>query len=116
MSYYESCIHALPEGSDSPSRLALVARRLGYAGIVICNHTGFEKVFRPDAAREVLGIKVVFGVEVVASNPRSLHSRVAFARNRSLFVSFEVEEALKFPGQLLELNSRRWAGPGVEIL
>jgi hypothetical protein len=30
--------------------------------------------------------------------------------------SFEVEEALKFPGQLLELNSRRWAGPGVEIL
>jgi ribonuclease P/MRP protein subunit RPP1 len=227
MSYYESCIHALPEGSDSPSRLALVARRLGYAGIVICNHTGFEKVFRPDAAREVLGIKVVFGVEVVASNPRSLHSRVAFARNRSPFVvvhggseemnkaacenpdvdvlvhpeegrkvlsiaaakaaqmnqvaigfdlsplirlrgnarsrwlqivqrnitlarkfdlamilttcaisrldlraprdlqalaemagleSFEVEEALKFPGQLLELNSRRWAGPGVEIL
>jgi ribonuclease P/MRP protein subunit RPP1 len=227
MSYYESCIHALPEGSDSPSRLALVARRLGYAGIVICSHTGFEKVFRPNAVREVSGIKVAFGVEVVASNPRSLHSRVANARSRFPFVavhggseemnkaacenpevdvlihpeegrkvlgiaaaksaqmnqvaigfdlsplirlrgsarsrwlqivqrnitlarkfdlaitlttcarshldlrgprdlqalaeaagfeSVEVEEALKFPGRLLELNSRRWAGPGVEIL
>jgi RNase P/RNase MRP subunit p30 len=30
--------------------------------------------------------------------------------------SFEVEEALKFPGRLLEKNSRKWAGPGVEIL
>jgi ribonuclease P/MRP protein subunit RPP1 len=205
----------------------MVARRLGYAGIIICNHTGFEKVFRPDAAGAVLGIKVAFGLEVVASNPRTLHSRVANARSRSPFVavhggseeinraacenpevdvlihpeegrkvlsiatakaaqinqvaigfdlsplirlrgnarsrwlqivhrniilarkfdlavtlttcarsrldlraprdlqalaemagfeSFEVEEALKFPGRLLELNSRRWAGPGVEIL
>jgi ribonuclease P/MRP protein subunit RPP1 len=227
MSYYESCVHALPEGSDSASRLALVARRLGYSGIIICNHTGYEKVFQPEAVQEVSGIKVAIGVEVMAPNSRSLRSRVAAARSKFPFVavhggseemnkaacenpevdvlvhpeegkkilsiaaakaaqinqvaigfdlsplirlrgaarsrwlqimqrniilarkfdlsltittcarsrldlraprdlqalaeiagleSFEVEEALKFPGRLLEKNSRKWAGPGVEIL
>ena len=28
----------------------------------------------------------------------------------------EAKEALRLPGRLLELNRRRWAGPGVEVL
>lgn len=227
MTCFESCLHSLPEGSDSPSRLALVARRLGYEGIIICNHTGYEKFLQPSAAREVKGIKVAFGTEVLANNPRALRSRVAQARSRFPFVavhggsedmnraacedpevdvlfhpeegrkvlgiaaaraaqmnqvaigfdlrplirlrgssrsrwlevvqrnlnlarkfdlsmtittgsrsrldlrapmelralaeiagfeSHETEEALRYPARVLELNSRRWAGPGVEIL
>jgi ribonuclease P/MRP protein subunit RPP1 len=86
MTYYESCIHSLPEGSDSPSRLAFVARRLGYGGIIICNHTGFEKFFKPEAALKVKGIEVFFGIEVMADNARSLQSRIAAARSRTYFV------------------------------
>lgn len=227
MSYYESCVHALPEGSDSASRLALVARRLGYSGIIVCNQTGYDKIFRPDAVLDVSGIKVAFGIEVVATNPRSLRGKVAAAHGKFPFIvvhggseemnraacenpevdmlvhaeegrkvlsiaaaraaqinqvaigldlsplirlrgnarsrwlqitqrniilarkfdlcliittcaksrldlrsprdlqalaeiagldSLEAEEALKFPEQLLDKNSRKWAGPGVEIL
>ena len=32
------------------------------------------------------------------------------------FEADEAKEALRLPGRLLELNRRRWAGPGVEIL
>jgi ribonuclease P/MRP protein subunit RPP1 len=205
----------------------MAARRLGYEGIIICNHTGFENFFRPEAVRSVKGMKVAFGTEVVANNPRALRSRVAAAKVRFPFVavhggseeinksacedpevdvllhpeegrkvlgiaaakaaqmnqvaigfdlhplirlrgssrsrwidvaqrnlnlarkfdiamtittgakshfdlraprelqalaatagfeSHEIEEALKYPGKMLERNNRRWAGPGVEIL
>lgn len=87
MTCYECCIHSLPEGSDSPSRLALAAMRLGYDGIVICNHTGFEKFFSPYAVQNVKGIKVAFGTEVMANNARSLRSRVAAAGERYSFVA-----------------------------
>jgi ribonuclease P/MRP protein subunit RPP1 len=87
MNYFESCLHCLPEGRDSPSRLALAARRLGYGGIIICNHTGFENLFRPEAALDVKGIKVIFGAEVMAANPKILRSRVASARAKFPFVT-----------------------------
>ncbi|OQB28145.1 MAG: Ribonuclease P protein component 3 [Euryarchaeota archaeon ADurb.Bin190] len=32
------------------------------------------------------------------------------------FEADEAWEALRLPGRLLELNRRRWAGPGVEVL
>ncbi|MDM7913454.1 MAG: hypothetical protein QUS09_10185, partial [Methanotrichaceae archaeon] len=67
MSYYE-CLKALPEGSDSASRLALAAKRLGYQGIIVCNVEP-EKLFRPDAASNIRGIDVAFGAEVMAANP-----------------------------------------------
>jgi ribonuclease P/MRP protein subunit RPP1 len=108
MNYFESCLHSLPEGSDSPSRLALVARRLGYDGIIICNHIGFEKFFRPDAVNELKGIKVAFGVEVVANNPRSMRSRVAAARGRFPFVAVH--------GGSEETNKAACEDPEVDVL
>ena len=108
MSYFESCLHSLPEGSDSPSRMAMVARRLGYEGIIICNHTGFEKFFRPDAVREVKGIKVAFGIEIVANSPRSMRSRVASARARFPFVSVH--------GGSEETNKAACENPEVDVL
>ena len=32
------------------------------------------------------------------------------------FEADEAAEALRLPGRLLQLNGRRWAGPGVEVL
>jgi ribonuclease P/MRP protein subunit RPP1 len=84
---YECGLHCLPEGSDSPSRLALVARRLGYQGLIICNHSGFEKVFMPEAADRVSGVEVAFGLEVQAPNPKVLRSRVSSSRPRYPFLA-----------------------------
>jgi ribonuclease P/MRP protein subunit RPP1 len=84
MSYYE-CLKALPEGSDSASRLALAARRLGYQGLIICNAEP-EKIFRPDAASRVTGIDVAFGAEVTAANSRVLKSRISSLRSHFPYI------------------------------
>jgi len=108
MSYIESGLHSLPDGRDSPSRLALAARRLGFVGIIICNHTGFENIFRPEAALEVKGIRVIFGAEVMAANPRALRSRVASARARFPFVAVH--------GGSEEMNRAACEDPEVDVL
>jgi ribonuclease P/MRP protein subunit RPP1 len=87
MSFYE-CLKALPESSDSASRLALAARRLGYGGIIICNAEP-ERIFRPDAASSISGIEVTFGADITAPNPRVLRSRVSSLRSRYPFVMVE---------------------------
>ncbi len=86
MSYYECDVRSLPEGSDSPSRLALVARRLGYSGMIICNRATNGPLFGADAAEQIDNIDVVRGVELVASSPRTLHSRTAALRERFDFL------------------------------
>jgi ribonuclease P/MRP protein subunit RPP1 len=108
MSYYEICVHSLPDGSDSPSRLAFVARKLGYEGIVICNHTGFERFFLPDAVQKIKGIKVEFGIEVVANNPRTLRSKVATSRERFPIVGVH--------GGSEEMNRAACEDPNVDVL
>jgi ribonuclease P/MRP protein subunit RPP1 len=107
MSYYE-CLHCLPEGSDSPSRSALAARRLGYDGIIICNHTGFENVFRPEAARNIEHIDVAFGVEVVASGPKVLRSRISALRSKVDFLIVH--------GGPEEINRAACEDPNVDVL
>lgn len=87
MNFYECNIHALPDGSDSASRLALAAKRLGYSGIIITNHANSGRPFGFDAAKLVSGIEVVFGVEIVAKDQRALHSRAASLRDGSDFVA-----------------------------
>jgi ribonuclease P/MRP protein subunit RPP1 len=87
MNFFACGLHALPDGSDSPSRLAFVARRLGYSGMVICNHTGTGKPFGKEAARKVDRIEVGWGIEVVANNPRVLHSRITSMRDQTEFLA-----------------------------
>lgn len=87
MNYYACDLHALPDGSDSPSRLAFVARRLGYSGIVICNHSGTGKLFGKEAARKVDRIEVAWGAEVAANNPKVLRSRITSLRDRAEFLA-----------------------------
>jgi ribonuclease P/MRP protein subunit RPP1 len=86
----------------------MAARRLGYEGIIICNHTGYEKFLQPSAVREVKGIEVSFGTEVVANNPRALRSRVAQARSRFPFVAVH--------GGSEEMNRAACEDPEVDVL
>jgi ribonuclease P/MRP protein subunit RPP1 len=87
MNFYECNLHALPDGSDSASRLALAAKRLGYSGIIITNHMTTGRPFGFDAARRVGGIEVVVGSEIVAKNPRTLHAKAASLRDGSDFLA-----------------------------
>jgi len=107
MSFYECGIKALPEGSDSPSRLALSARRLGYQGIVICN-SGDRPAFRREAAAAVRGIEVTYGVEITGSSPKAVRSRVASFRNRVPLIIVN--------GGTEEMNRTACEDPNVDVL
>lgn len=87
MKYYECNLHTLPDGSDSPSRMALAAKKLGYSGIIISNHTPAGEAFRLDAAELVRGIEVAIGAEIVATDQRGLHARAASLRDRADFLA-----------------------------
>lgn len=107
MSFYEWGIKALPEGSDSSSRLGLAAKHLGYDGIIICN-TEPGNVFRPDAAGNIKGIEVSFGAEVSADNPKALRSRVAALRLKYSFIAAR--------GGSDEINRIACEDPNVDVL
>lgn len=86
MSFCEWGVLAFPEGSDSPSRLGIAAKHLGYDGIIICNLEP-GKIFRPDASKKVKGISVSFGARIIANTPRSLISRVKDLRLKCPFIA-----------------------------
>ncbi len=106
--FYEWGLKALPEGSDSPSRLGMAAKQLGYDGIIICNHTGFENIIRPEAALEVKNIDVAFGAEVSTSNPRAMRAQVAALRSRYPFIAVH--------GTSEEMNRSACEDPNVDVL
>jgi ribonuclease P/MRP protein subunit RPP1 len=95
MSVYE-CLKAFPEGSDSPSRLALTAKRLGWQGIIICNEDP-RKIFQNKVAEKVKAIAVAVGAEVTAQNARALHSRISALRAKYPFIAVrgETEELIR---------------------
>ncbi len=98
MSFMSFCefLKAFPEGADSPSRLALAAKRLGYQGIIICNEDP-RSVFRIEAAEKVKGISVALGAEVTAQNARALRSRVLALRAKYPLIAVhgETEELIR---------------------
>jgi len=87
MSYYACNLHAIPDGSDSPSRLALFARRLGYFGIVICNHYGLDNAFYPEASKNIEKMDVAWGIEVVSADIKALKNQISSTRGRVDFLS-----------------------------
>ena len=85
MSFYE-IVKAYPEGSASASRLSLMAKRLGYEGIIICNKEP-DAIFCLPAADKVRGIEVIPGAEVASPNIRTFRNRVTALRGRFSFLS-----------------------------
>ena len=107
MSFYEWNIKALPEGSDSPSRLGLAAKHLGYDGIIICNSEP-GNIFRPEASEKINGVSISFGARVVANTPRSMLSRVDSFRSKYPFIAV--------CGGSEEINRAACENPIVDVL
>lgn len=75
--FYDLGTHPYPEGSSSPARMALAARRLGYDGICASYH---QEHFPADLP---LPDGVFRGVEVVAANPNELRRGIDRYRGRA---------------------------------
>jgi len=69
--------------------MALVARRLGYQGIIVANSNDFSNIFKFEAARQIKNMEVVQGADVVARDRKSLHSRVTSLRKKVPFVAVQ---------------------------
>jgi ribonuclease P/MRP protein subunit RPP1 len=108
MSLFECNLHAIPEGSDSASRLAFAAKRLGYEGIIISNHSFFNDIFRPRAAFKVKGIDVAFGIEIVANNSKALRNCISIMRAKYAFIAIH--------GGSEDINRAACEHPEVDVL
>ena len=108
MSFFECNLHAIPEGSDSASRLAFAAKRLGYDGIVISNHSCFIDIFRPRAAFKVNSIDVDFGIEIVGNNPKALGNWISKMRAKYAFIAIH--------GGSEDINRAACEHPDVDVL
>jgi ribonuclease P/MRP protein subunit RPP1 len=75
--FYDLGTHPCPEGSSSPSRMALAARRLGYAGVCARWHQDYY----PGQAKLPEG--VLRGVEIVAANANELRRGIDRYRGRA---------------------------------
>lgn len=101
----------MPHGSSSPSRMALVARRLGFSGIIVMSINGSGGLQGLDAAHRIGGISLAIGVEVTSKDPRSLRGRISALRDRYPFLAVHatneslLREALDDPRVDLVVNS-----------
>lgn len=99
----------MPQGSSSPSRMAIVARRLGFSGIIVMSINGDLQGL--DAAHRIGGISITGGVEVTSKDPRSLKGRISSLRDRYPFLAVHATseplllEALDDPRVDLVVNS-----------
>ncbi len=107
MSLYEWGVKAFPEGSDSPSRLCLAAKHLGYDGIIICNSEP-RNLFRPDASKKIRGISVSFGALIAVNTPRAMISCVENLRAKYPFIVVY--------GGSREINRAACENPNVDVL
>jgi ribonuclease P/MRP protein subunit RPP1 len=77
--YVDLGVHPFPEGADTPNRLSLVARRLGFSDIIATVHSPYWS--------ESPALSSSKGVEIVASTVRDLRKKIAFFRDVSMIVS-----------------------------
>jgi len=77
--YIDICVHAFPEGADTPKRLSLVARSLGFAAIGITAHSPFWFQFFDSSA--------ISGIEIVANSVRDLRKKIAFFSDAATIIS-----------------------------
>jgi ribonuclease P/MRP protein subunit RPP1 len=75
--FYDFGTHPYPEGSSSPARMLLAARRLGYDGICAAYHQDFYP-----GRQEKLPAGVFRGVEITAANANELRKGIDRFRDR----------------------------------
>ncbi len=101
MEFYDFNTHSLPEGSSSPSRLALTAKKLGFQGIAITNHQHLQP-HQPS-----IQLKVYAGIEITGK-PRDIHRRVSSLRKKAAVIAVH--------GGREDVNRAALETPGVDIL
>jgi ribonuclease P/MRP protein subunit RPP1 len=77
--FYDLNVHAFPEGAATVSRMALAARDNGFSGICISYHDPF---FSAVEEKELFGIQLYKGVEVVVPRLNDLRKMVDRYRNK----------------------------------
>ncbi|MGZ4919649.1 MAG: RNase P subunit p30 family protein [Halobacteriota archaeon] len=77
--YIDIGVHAFPEGADTPQRLHLMARRLGFHSIATTNHTPFLAQ-PPDRG-------IVYGIEISAQTVGELKKKIALHRRTATVLS-----------------------------
>lgn len=77
--FYDLGVHAYPEGGSTVSRLVLSAKKYGYAGVCVANHSDFFLDVREPGLE---GIDIIQGVEILAGHTRELRKQVDRFRNK----------------------------------
>ncbi len=96
--YYDLHVHSHPEGVDAPDKLVSMAKRYGYAGIVIANHSDHWSEF----------VGAISGVEIVATRTAELKKKIEEYRPKV--------EILLVHGGDVKINRAAVEDPRVDIL
>ncbi|MCL7410995.1 MAG: ribonuclease P protein component 3 [Methanosarcinaceae archaeon] len=76
--FYDLNVHSIPDGKNTSSEMAALAKHLGYSGIAITNHSNTES--KPSGF-EANNLEMFRGIEVVSNNPSKLHGLIGKYRN-----------------------------------
>lgn len=96
--YYDLHVHSRPEGMDAPDKLVSVAKRYGYAGIAIANHSDYWNEFSG----------AISGVEIVATSATELKKKIGEYRPKV--------EVLLVHGGDAKINRSAVEDPRVDVL
>jgi len=103
--FFDLIVHGLPEGSDSVSRLALVAKKLGYSGIGIIDTANIEHKKKDNNVNLPHDFSIHYGIGI-SCRPSKIRDEVL--RNKGgLVVITGADE---------ETNRAALETPGVDIL
>ena len=105
--FFDLIVHALPEGSDSVSRLALVAKKLGYSGIAIMDQENTEHKKEDNNVYLPHDFSIHYGIGITCK-PSKIRDEVGRNKGGSGLVVIK--------GADEETNRTALETPGVDIL
>ena len=76
--FYDLNVHSIPDGKNTPQKMAALANHFEYFGIAITNHSNTES--KP-IGFESNGFEVFKGIEIVSTNASKLHGLIGKYRN-----------------------------------
>ena len=92
---YEA-VHAHPDGRATVARLAKLAARYGYEGIVVRNHGDEQASYDRDRIADAYGIDVVDGIEIRTDDPGRANGLVGNYRSKRTVVCVHGGELNRF--------------------
>lgn len=105
INFYDLNVHTVPEGKNTIKEMAVLAKRLGYAGIAITNPS---ESCRPEKSSLLDGTEILSGVELKAGNGSQLHGLVGKYRHMA--------DIIVVHGGNESINRSAVENPNVDIL